>query len=639
MKVRLTESQYDKLLKVVNPNKKLIITESQYRRLILEANSQVVFSKIKGGQAFKIKASNKDFEFEVIDSDNGQLLVKNTNDGRYVNVYFFIDFNGINNNQLITKISKAKAGPYSRITPELIKDAETWKVFTFKNVTSFHVFKDKTFSEELLSINTKTGEEINNPDEEGSTDVDYAKEIRDGLIKNVVPNKSYQITFYDDSILKFFVLEKKGSVIDIKFKTKSEKVAMNYDDVSSENEKNRNIWFKEQDKKINQLTLQLKGTKDKNEADKIKASIKKLEQEKKDYDAKNGRYEGFQTISTSDYTDGAASKWVTGIEDSPEYENGKLLKIDLSKLTLQKNNNKIIAMNKKNDDEVVRLNKELSMAETQTEKDKIRQELKNIQSGNIFNLLVTLIYKPKPKSKATNQGMEWVGINPDSKDYSKNFPLYGIKDLSVIDDDKGTSFTGGDANAVNMEPGEKYDLSRQEMDRNEIENFIKKSNADKFILNTPNKMLRFLGARRKGMIPLEALQQELGNPLKNKDPKDKFIAGHLVSFKPELENVKVVNNKTVLNEFKTIVSRYKSSTPKALVKRYTVGDNHVALNIRDGERMYTLFVQKENELDGEVLKEDEYYVELKYSNNDKEKKQSVAKFKIYVSDYHATKLN
>jgi hypothetical protein len=85
MKIRLTESQYDKLLKLVNQNKKLIITESQYNRLILEGNSQVEFNKIKDGQAFKIKTSNREFEFEVIGYDNGQLLVKNTNDGRYVN--------------------------------------------------------------------------------------------------------------------------------------------------------------------------------------------------------------------------------------------------------------------------------------------------------------------------------------------------------------------------------------------------------------------------------------------------------------------------------------------------------------------------------------------------------------------------
>jgi len=49
--------------------------------------------------------------------------------------------------------------------------------------------------------------------------------------------------------------------------------------------------------------------------------------------------------------------------------------------------------------------------------------------------------------------------------------------------------------------------------------------------------------------------------------------------------------------------------------------------------------KKDNELDGEELKTDEYYVELKYSNNDKGKKQSIAKFKIYIIDYAATKLN
>jgi hypothetical protein len=38
--------------------------------------------------------------------------------------------------------------------------------------------------------------------------------------------------------------------------------------------------------------------------------------------------------------------------------------------------------------------------------------------------------------------------------------------------------------------------------------------------------------------------------------------------------------------------------------------------------------------------ENEYYVELKFNNNNNnEKKESIAKFKIKVIDYKATKLN
>ena len=294
-------------------------------------------------------------------------------------------------------------------------------------------------------------------------------------------------------------------------------------------------------------------------------------------------------------------------------------------------------MNQKNDAEVARLNNELSIADTPEKKEEIRQKLKNIQSTSIFNLLVTLTYKPISSSKELENGMEWTE-NPENKEYTKNFPLYSIKDLSVINDNKGTSFTGSDKKAINMEPGEAKDLSREEMDYKEISDFIDKSNADKFILRTPSSVMRLLGARRKGMIPLEALQQELGNPLRNKDPRDKFIAGHLVLFEPDFNSVNVINNKSQLDIFESLV---RGSTPKALVKRYAVGDNHVALNIRDGKVMYTLFIQTKGESVGEQLKENEYYVELKFNNNnnDNEKKESIAKFKIKVIDYKATKLN
>jgi hypothetical protein len=78
---------------------------------------------------------------------------------------------------------------------------------------------------------------------------------------------------------------------------------------------------------------------------------------------------------------------------------------------------------------------------------------------------------------------------------------------------------------------------------------------------------------------------------------------------------------------------------KALVKRYTIGDNHVALNIRNESIMYTLFIQNNDEIGEEKLNNNEYYVELKYNTSKNEAKQSIAKFKIEVKDYNATKLN
>lgn len=654
MKIRLTESQYDKLLKLVNPSKKIIITESQYKRLILEGNSQVEFNKIKDGQAFKIKTSSREFEFEVIGSDNGQLLVKNTNDGRYTNVYFFIDFNAIDNKQLITKISKSNAGPYSKITPELIKDTETWKVFTFKNLNSFKVFKDKTFSDELFSIDVNTGEEVEQ-DNEGDLDVNLQVELRDNLIKGIVPNNSYKITFYDKSTLKFFVTDKKGSIITIKFKTKSGKDKMDYLKVGDAEMERRDSWFNQQNKLIDSLKLELTRTTDPNKKKTLQDKIDDATNLLNDYFSKSSRSEGFETISVSDYTDGIASKWVEKIEESTEYKFGKSLTIDLSKIKVREGKAKVISPeeDKKKSD----LNQKLSNATDDTEREKIKNELTNLDreltlhflnqefdvvnntnNSVTFDLIVQLNYVPEEVNKQTKNGMEWTR-NIDSKTYFKNFPLYGIESLMVINDDKGPSLT----DKREVKKGDRFDLNDISIEYSKIKNYIKNDiNAQNMILKRPNIIMQLLGFKDKGIIPLEKLQSDLGFYTSRKDPNDKFIASHYILFNCDFDNEVQIFNQEQFDMFKKLLNN--GIQTKGLVKRYAIGDEHVALNMKDVENdiLYTMLIldKKESEQTGVDSKgaQNEYDVLLKF-NRGKNKKEKVANFKIKVLDYNAAKTN
>ena len=657
MKIRLTESQYDKLLKLVNPNKKLIITESQYNRLILEGNSQVEFNKIKDGQAFKIKTSNREFEFEVIGSDNGQLLVKNTNDGRYTNVYFFIDFDAVDNTNLVTKISKSNAGPYSKITPELIKDTETWKVFTFKNLTSFKVFKDKTFSEELFSIDVNTGEEVEQ-DNEGDLDVNLERELRDNLVKGIVSNNSYEITFYDKSTLKFFVTDKKGSIIDIKFKTKSGKDKMSDFDAYDAETQGRDLWFDEQTKLIDSLKLELTRATDPKKIKTLQDKLTNANNLMDDYYSKGGRYEGFETISVSDYTDGIASKWVESIEESAEYEFGKLLKIDLSRIKVHEGKAKVISPEE--DKKISDLNQKLSNATDDNEKEKIKNELNSLNreltlhflnpefdvvnnTKNIvtFDLSVQLNYVPKETSKQTRNGMEWTQ-NIDSKTYVKNFPLYGIESLSVINADKGPSLT----DKREVKKGNRLDLNDISIEYSKIKNYIKNDiNAQNMILKRPNVLMTLLGFKEKGIIPLEKLQSDLGFYTSRKDANDKFIAGHYILFNCDFNEGEQVFNSEQFEMFKELLDN--GIQTRALVKRYAIGDDHVALNMKvasnndnEPDTLYTVSIldKKESKESGVASKGilDEYDVLLKF-NKGKTKKQKVANFKIKVLDYNAAK--
>jgi hypothetical protein len=220
--------------------------------------------------------------------------------------------------------------------------------------------------------------------------------------------------------------------------------------------------------------------------------------------------------------------------------------------------------------------------------------------------------------------------------YSKNFPLYGLKNLTIIKDKVLPSLT--DKREVNK--GDKLDLSRKEMEFKKIKDYIYSSNASSELLRRPKGLMRLLNTD-KGVIPLETLQAELGNNLKTKDKRDKFIAGNYVAFKADFESVSKVDDAAQLETFKRLITAYGNKFPKAVVKKYTVGDNHVSLIMKDEESgiMYSLFIQNADEDGEEKLAEDTYNIQLKFNNNSKQAKKSIAKFKIEVKDYHATKLS
>jgi hypothetical protein len=643
MKIRLTESQYDKLLKVVNSNKKLIITETQYKRLLLEFAGQ--FTTIEEGNGIKIISNGKEFTFKVFGELNGELLVRNLNDGRYKSQYFLFNKNGLKNKTLRAEKSGVIKADYNDITTLTSKEQNAnWKQFIFQNVTSFQVFSDETFKLVIdPKIDTKTGKVLSNPEDKAPEEIKQI-DFKDALVRGIESNHMYQLTFYDNSTVKFKVSEKEGSVITIEFETVSERSFID----SNTFDKNT-----EEYKKFEVLQSQLKNASTEEEKTEIEQEISILVKDREDYDKKDENKSELKTIKKTVYNGGVATKWVGGLEDSVEYKDAKELKIDLSKVV--KHPNKIKVANKDQEAKINKLNQELAMASTDEEKKKIQDEIKDIDREltlhflnpdfdvynkvsdgiDTFDLTLMLNYRPESVSKKTKNGMEW-SQNYDSKMYSKNFPLYGLKNLTIIKDKVLPSLT--DKREVNK--GDKLDLSRKEMEFKKIKDYIYSSNASSELLRRPKGLMRLLNTD-KGVIPLETLQAELGNNLKTKDKRDKFIAGNYVAFKADFESVSKVDDAAQLETFKRLITAYGNKFPKAVVKKYTVGDNHVSLIMKDEESgiMYSLFIQNADEDGEEKLAEDTYNIQLKFNNNSKQAKKSIAKFKIEVKDYHATKLS
>ena len=643
MKVRLTESQYDKLLKLVNPNKKLIITESQYKRLILESTDQ--FNGIEAENAIKIIAGKNTYTFKVFADLDGELLVRNLNDGRYKSQYFLIKPGSLKNNSLITQKSKAIIYDYDDLekfnqkeNDGKLKNAE-FKTFTFKNVTSFEVYKDEKFNmliDPKLDVETGMRLALKTKHENDSD------EFKDNLIRGLEANHAYLLTFYDESTVKFTVTKKDNTVIDIAFETVNEKQSMGSDELDKRNNANKQVWadwLNKQRDLINNLQQSIPSITDPNQKNKEQKKLDKAIEDFNKYSFNQDREEGLETVTKNVYKGAVATKWMEALINSPEFKNKNSLKIDLNKTIVNKQ--KIKTLNKNNDAKTAALKQELASASSEEEKKRIQKELDFIdktqtlhflnpkfdvydnvaEGGRTFDFIIDVAYTPEEKVQATSNTMTWSDVS--EKEKIKQFSLRGIKNLTIIKDKVEPSLTD------KRDDRTQDDINYQDsLNMQNIEKLIKNDKgAQDMLLKKPGILATLFNRKPKGIIPNEELQRSLGLEFNDKKFNTKFTAGNRVQFETNLDDVKIseenvgstkddnsdiqVNNdftpKELFEIFKKGLKLSQDSTYRysgiGLVKVYSTGDRHVVVNMyvkhkRSNDRnykiLYSLFFSKEN---------------------------------------------
>lgn len=118
-------------------NKKLIITEEQYKKLkfhLLESTFDTMANKIiKKGDTITITSNGRDFNFKVADNYGGQIYMDNIDDGTKV----FLTKTSFQNNSL--QLNIAQNNEEKNQNPP---KGETWKKMTMKNVEKIDVSRD-----------------------------------------------------------------------------------------------------------------------------------------------------------------------------------------------------------------------------------------------------------------------------------------------------------------------------------------------------------------------------------------------------------------------------------------------------------------------------------------------------------------
>jgi len=260
MKLIITESQMDKLYGYINgPKKKLMVTENQYKRLLMEyevrEDINKIFNDIKVGDGIMFTNNvlpvtkkhhigfqrtdpnaikDKINKFEVLNIHIGKslkesgLFLKKVDDGRYPKNIFFLPKDAFITNANIIKAfmsykDKLNVDKFNDDVADNIMntyevdgnlDPSIWKKFDIKDIGYIQIsknaedFYDKDNAKYVYSMdkNVEKGQK--------ETVIDVFKE---NLREYVNGQQTYKLNFYDDSWLLLNIKKKIGNKIYVEF--------------------------------------------------------------------------------------------------------------------------------------------------------------------------------------------------------------------------------------------------------------------------------------------------------------------------------------------------------------------------------------------------------------------------------------
>ncbi len=119
-------------------NKKIILTESQYKRLMDFINEtpydKVVRNVVKVGDIIRIEYRNSTSNFKVVDNTNGQIIMDNIDSGSAnINYRYFISTTSLYGSDLqIRRVHKIKE-------KDKLNDIKSWKILDVKDIKNIEV--------------------------------------------------------------------------------------------------------------------------------------------------------------------------------------------------------------------------------------------------------------------------------------------------------------------------------------------------------------------------------------------------------------------------------------------------------------------------------------------------------------------
>lgn len=185
--------------------KKLRITESQYERLLASINEtpfdKMVKSTAKAGDIISITWKGSMNKFEVVDNIGGQIVMDNIDKGSTnINYRYFLVFTSLNGDDLqLRRVHKIKE------KDKLDGDKSEWSPVTVKDISNIQIFRDGKVIDTVDPVSPSAEKQQKQgvkPD--AAVDSELAKQIDDDLaiiMEQVSENKGLKLIFNQGDLL------------------------------------------------------------------------------------------------------------------------------------------------------------------------------------------------------------------------------------------------------------------------------------------------------------------------------------------------------------------------------------------------------------------------------------------------------
>ncbi len=194
-------------------NKKIILTESQYKRLMDFINEtpydKVVRNVVKVGDIIRIEYRNSTSNFKVVDNTNGQIIMDNIDSGSAnINYRYFISTTSLYGSDLqIRRVHKIKE-------KDKLNDIKSWKILDVKDIKNIEVIRGGSVIDTVDADDSKESDNSNDVSNDNTSNenvITKADDILLVLLQHIKEGNGFKLNLINNESVLLCCISRGGN--------------------------------------------------------------------------------------------------------------------------------------------------------------------------------------------------------------------------------------------------------------------------------------------------------------------------------------------------------------------------------------------------------------------------------------------